>query len=498
MMYQYLFRRLSAFKLSFSKHSNGFHKSASVEQKVATTEPATPLIKTDIPGPVSTELHKQLNNIQNSGAVHFFVDYDKSYGNYMVDVDDNCILDLYTQIASIPIGYNHPSLIEAVKKEDNLSTFVNRPALGCYPPRDWIKKLQSSLLAVAPPGLSEVQTMACGACSVEQAQKAMFIAYQRRKRGGKPPSQEELRSCVVNEQPGTPDLTILSFKNAFHGRTMGALALTHSKPMHKLDLPAPKWPIATFPTLKYPLEENITENQAEEKRCLEEVEDLIFTWKQQNRAIVGVIVEPIQSEGGDNFASPEFFQGLQNICIRNDISLNMDEVQTGCGSTGKFWAHEHFNLRQPPDIVTFSKKMLTGGFYYRSEYRPQEPFRIFNTWVGDPSKVVLLEAVIKVIKQQNLMEQVNKTGEHLWNGLEDLQKKYPHLLSRVRGLGTLGAVDLPNTTTRNKAMKKLLSKGVNCGGCGESTVRFRPTLTLQEHHVDIFLDRFNSVLQEMS
>ncbi|VDI72192.1 4-aminobutyrate aminotransferase / (S)-3-amino-2-methylpropionate transaminase [Mytilus galloprovincialis] len=160
------------------KNLRAFHRPAFCSQKIATVEPSSPNVRTEIPGPKSRQLLKELDRIQNTGAVQFFADYDKSYGNYLVDVDDNCMLDLYTQIASIPIGYNHQSLIDAVKNEDNLSTFVNRPALGCYPPRDWITRLQTSLLAVAPPGLTEVQTMACGACSVEHAQKAMFIAFQ--------------------------------------------------------------------------------------------------------------------------------------------------------------------------------------------------------------------------------------------------------------------------------------------------------------------------------
>lgn len=453
---------------------------------------------TEVPGPKSKELMKELSNVQNSGAVQFFVDYEKSFGNYLVDVDGNSMLDLFTQIASIPIGYNHPSLIDAIKKEENLYAFVNRPALGVFPPSDWVKRLQASLIAVAPPGLREVQTMACGACSIEHGMKAMFIAYQRKKRGGKPPSKEELQSCVINQAPGSPDLCILSFKHAFHGRTMGSLAVTHSKPLHKLDFPAPDWPMAPFPILKYPLEDNIRENQLEEKRCLEEVEHLIVTWNRKNRPVVGVIVEPMQAEGGDNFASAEFFQGLQDICLKYDVSLCMDEIQTGCGTTGKFWAHEHFNLRESPDLVPFSKKMLTGGFYYKAHYRPQEALRIFNTWVGDPSKVILLEAVVRVIQEQNLLSRVNETGDHLWSGLNELQKRFPDLLSRVRGLGTYGAIDLPSTEVRDNAMNRLRTKGVHTGGCGDKSIRFRPTLTLEKQHVNIFLDKFNSVLAELS
>ena len=77
---------------------------------------------------------------------------------------------------------------------------------------------------------------------------------------------------------------------------------------------------------------------------------------------------------------------MQKICEQHDIGYLMDEVQTGGGPTGKLWAHEHFELETAPDIVTFSKKMLTGGIYHKPEFRPKQAYRIFNTWVGDPSK----------------------------------------------------------------------------------------------------------------
>ena len=90
----------------------------------------------------------------------------------------------------------------------------------------------------------------------------------------------------------------------------------------------------------------------------------------------------MQAEGGDHHGSPAWFQGLQEICKRHDIVFLVDEVQTGGGPTGKMWCHEWFDLPEPPDIVTFSKKMLTGGLYHKSELRPRQPWRVFNTWVS--------------------------------------------------------------------------------------------------------------------
>ncbi|XP_064602101.1 4-aminobutyrate aminotransferase, mitochondrial-like [Liolophura sinensis] len=459
-------------------------------------EPSAPKVHTEIPGPNSRKLLQELDAIQNTGAVQFFADYEKSAGNYLADADGNVMLDLYTQIASIPIGYNHPRLLAAVQDKANLSTFVNRPALGCFPPKDLLSRLRGALLDVAPPGLNQVQTMACGACSIEHGQKAMFLTYMRRLRGGADPTEEDMRSCIVNQPPGTPDLSILSFSNGFHGRTMGALAVTHTKPLHKLDFPGPNWPIATFPQLKYPLEDFTTENRAEEDRCLEEVRDLIEKFKKKS-PVAGMIIEPIQGEGGDNFATPYFFQGLQDIAQENEIGLLLDEVQTGCGVTGKFWAHEHFNLRDPPDLVTFSKKMLTGGFFFKDQFRSKEPYRIFNTWVGDPAKIVLLEEVVKVIKEQNLLNNVQLTGQKFLSGLQNAQSRYPALLSNARGLGTYCSVDFPSPATRDQAIALLRKKGVHVGACGSSTLRLRPTLVCQPKHVDIFVESFNDILKDV-
>ncbi|CAG2067854.1 unnamed protein product, partial [Timema podura] len=103
---------------------------------------------------------------------------------------------------------------------------------------------------------------------------------------------------------------------AFHGRTLGVLSTTHSKYIHKIDIPAFDWPIASFPQYKYPLEENKRENEAEDKKCLAEVEDLIVQYKKKGIPVAGIVVEPIQSEGGDNEASPQFFQQLQRIGVK--------------------------------------------------------------------------------------------------------------------------------------------------------------------------------------
>jgi 4-aminobutyrate aminotransferase/(S)-3-amino-2-methylpropionate transaminase len=252
--------------------------------------------------------------------------------------------------------------------------------------------------------------MACGSCANENAYKVMFIHYNTIRRRGVPPTQEELTECVMNKGPGCPDLSILSFKGGFHGRTLGVLSTTHSKPIHKIDVPAFDWPVASFPRYRYPLEENIDYNHKQDVDCLKEVEELIDYYnKVKKREVAGIVVEPVQAEGGDRHASAYFFQNLQRIAKKNGISFLIDEVQTGLGATGKMWAHEHFDLDESPDLMTFSKKMQIGGYFYKEALHLQ-PYRVFNTWLGDPIRVLYLEAILKAVKRDNLVELNKETG----------------------------------------------------------------------------------------
>ncbi|CAG2100380.1 unnamed protein product [Medioppia subpectinata] len=461
-------------------------------------EPSEPRVVTAVPGPNSLRLKEELNAIQNSSAVQLFVDYTKSVGNYLSDADGNVFLDIYSQISSIPLGYNHPALLKAASDPSNLATFVNRAALGILPPKDFADKLKTALLSIAPKGLTEVQTMACGSCSVENALKAACFWYQNRERKGAAPSAEDLQSCLNNMTPGAPKLSILSFKGGFHGRTFGALSCTHSKAIHKLDVPAFDWPIATYPVYKYPLNENAAENDKTDQKCLREVQELIDEFGRRGVPVAGLIIEPIQGEGGDNHGSAKFFQGLRKICTKNGVAFIVDEVQTGGGPTGRMWAHEHFNLDESPDIVTFSKKLQIGGFYYKNPFRPDQPYRIFNTWLGDASKLIFLEQVVKVMREQNLIENIAKTGDYMLKGLESLQNKYPNILLRARGKGTFCAIDFHTPELRDKAVKVLHKNGIHCGGSGAATLRVRTTLTFNNTHVDIFLKKFELSLKELN
>jgi len=319
------------------------------------------------------------------------------------------------------------------------------------------------------------------------------MRHQRKKRKDSPFTFEELTSCMNNQPPGSPELAILSFRGAFHGRLFGSLSTTRSKPLHKLDVPAMNWPAVDFPKLKYPLAENKSHNDAEEKRCLELAENCIKT----NRIpVVAVIVEPIQAEGGDNHASPAFFRGLREITKKHDVAFIVDEVQTGGGPTGTFWAHEQWNLPTPPDVVTFSKKLQAAGFYHNMDMRPSESYRNFNTWMGDPLRALEMGVICQEIRQNNLLQLVRDSGAALMKGLDAISQKHPQI-SRVRGQGTFIAFDLPDAAIRDKLVTNLKHVGAQSGGCGDKSIRLRPMLIFAPFHAELYLDILENAVRQL-
>ena len=459
------------------------------------SEPAGISLATAIPGPASEALRVRHAKSQDARTVHFYQDAKKSRGNYIVDVDGNVILDLYGHIACVPLGYNHPALLEAWRGGRFDWAAGYRPALGIAPPAEWVGIVEGALSRVAPKGLPKLMTMTTGSEAVENALKTAFIRLASRRRGGRAPSAEDMASVMLNRQPHTNSMKVISFEGAFHGRSLGSLSATRSKAIHKLDFPAFEWPVVPFPTNRFPLAENAAHNAEVEAQSLAAVEALIIGDPDN---LAAVIIEPIQGEGGDRHASPDFFRKLRALTTKHEVTFIVDEVQTGGGGTGPFWAHESWDLPEPPDIVTFSKKMQLGGYYFREELFPKEPWRIFNTFLGDPIRGAQLEVIIEVIERDGLLEHVRRTGHTLVQELEALQARHPGLLSQARGAGTYAAIDVRDGATRDRMVHALQQRGVEAGGSGSQSIRFRPALVFQDRHVHEAMTHFDAVAKVLA
>jgi L-lysine 6-transaminase len=208
--------------------------------------------------------------------------------------------------------------------------------------------------------------------------------------------------------------------------------------------------------------------------------------------IAALILEPIQGEGGDNHFRKEFFQELRSLADENEFLFVLDEVQTGVGITGKMWAYEHFGVL--PDLLCFGKKTQVCGFLAgpRIDQVEENVFkvsaRINSTWGGNLVDMVRFARYLEIIDEEGLVESSRRVGEHLLFRLHELEDEFSGLVSNVRGRGLFCAFDLPDGTSRDRFREEAYKNGMLILGCGERSIRFRPSLTLNREDCDLGIE----------
>lgn len=254
--------------------SGSFRRFSTLTQQTIKLEPDRPVIKTgSIPGPLSQQALKDHDACnQDSRAIHFHFDPDKSIGNYIVDADGNYLLDTYGHISSLALGYNHL----AFKKAIDAGTFNNalymRMAMATNPPIDTPDLIKRTLLSITPPGLTEaLPTCGCGTSAVENSIKLANLWHRRNTEQRDDFTQKELESAQMNQAPGSTNYKMVSFMKGFHGRLGGALSCTHTNPLFKAGHKNLPYHVAEFPHYKYPLTENEDYNRKEDQRSLDQI-----------------------------------------------------------------------------------------------------------------------------------------------------------------------------------------------------------------------------------
>ncbi|MDQ6631693.1 MAG: aminotransferase class III-fold pyridoxal phosphate-dependent enzyme, partial [Verrucomicrobiota bacterium] len=196
----------------------------------------------------------------------------------------------------------------------------------------------------------------------------------------------------------------------------------------------------------------------------------------------------VQGEGGDHHFRGEWLQTLRKICDENDILLIFDEVQTGMGITGKNWCCEHFDVR--PDLLCFGKKAQVCGVMAGPRLDEVKenvfrfPGRINSTFGGNFCDFVRSTHYLRIIEQEKLVENARVKGAHFKKELEEIAKKYPQIISAVRGRGLLLAFTLPDRETRDQFWKEAYEWGLLVVRCGERSIRLRPVLDLKDEIIE--------------
>ncbi len=452
-----------------------------------------------VPGPRTRELAARGGFDMQGIYRSLVIDDVQSLGPYIVDVDGNVLLDLFANFALGALGYNHPAILAVTRSAAFAHAAANPTSTPFVTTPSWFDFLEALERRFAPEGMAKVFCVDGGGEGVEAALKVAFIVHaeRARERGGKPRNPLQLEAAEQQgflDNHGT-DAVVVSFAGSFHGRGLGPLSATHSKVIHKADLPAFPWPTAPFPASRFPLAAHAEENARAEASALAELAKIL---EAHAGRVAAVLVEPVQSEGGDRHASPAFYREVQALATAAGAAFVLDEVQTGVGMSGTLWAHEQLELPRPPDLVCFGKKMQMGGFFATAAFDVSQFGRMYQTKNGDRARAMIAAAILRTVVDEGLLERARTVGAHFLAGLEDLALRYPRLVTEPRGRGLLLAFDLPTPAVRDDFLKRALAKGVFASYTGTRSVRLRPHLITERAHVDDSLGVFDEVLGELT
>jgi len=414
------------------------------------------------------------------------IDLQKSHGSWIVDARDSReYLDLFSMFASLSIGYNHPYILE--NKDRLTQAALNKPTNSDVYSVQLAEFVDTMGRIAQPDYLPYSFFIEGGALAVENALKAAFDWKVRK----------NLAASIE-----VKDLKILHFNDCFHGRSGYTMSLTDSPDKRKtMYFPKFDWPRISNPKLSFPITDDILASvKIAEEKAINEIKVAISN---NNNGIAGLIIEPIQGEGGDNHFRPEFLVQLRQIADENEIILIYDEVQTGIGITGKMWAHEHFGEHAQPDIISFGKKTQVCGVFAGKRFDEvgehvfNQSSRINSTWGGNLTDMVRFNLYLDVIENEQLVQNAAELGKYLHDQLISLQTKFSDKVSNVRAAGLFAAIDLNSPEDRDTLIKYIQDEGALMLGCGIKTLRFRPHLNITQPEIDTAMDIIERALNRL-
>ncbi|MCO6498155.1 MAG: L-lysine 6-transaminase [Chitinophagaceae bacterium] len=402
----------------------------------------------------------------------FVMDFEKSHGSWIVDeVTGKSYLDMFSMFASGSVGYNHPYIMKHKEWLGEHATY--KPTLSDVYFQEYADFVEVFERVAIPEELSYCFFIEGGALAVENALKTAFDWKTRK---------NWLKGSKVEASQ------VIHFKQAFHGRSGYTLSLTNTSDPRKYQyFPKFNWPRIMNPKLHFPLtEESLARTKALEAQAIGQVNEAIAANPDD---IACIIIEPIQSEGGDNHFRVEFLKELRRICDENDILLIFDEVQVGMAITGSMWAYQ--GLGVTPDILAFGKKSQVCGILASKEKLDQveghvfkESSRINSTFGGNFVDMLRFKLILEIIESDKLLQNATTQGKFLLDSLRELEAKHPDVISNTRGRGLLCAFDLPSTEARTRFITELREKeNLLILPCGDNSIRFRPHLTVTHDEI---------------
>ena len=426
------------------------------------------------------------------------IDLEKSHGSWLVDGNTGKeYLDLFSMFASMSIGYNHPYVLS--QKDRLANAAINKPTNSDIYSPEMARFVETFSRIAQPDYLPYSFFIEGGSLAVENALKAAFDWKVR------------LNLSKGKSQKGDQ---IIHLKDCFHGRSGYTMSLTDSPDPRKVQyFPKFNWPRVSNPSMIFPLnDENYEKIIKSEDVSIDEIKKILLKSADN---IAGLIIEPIQGEGGDNHFRKQYLMKLKELSLENDFLLIFDEVQTGIGLTGKMWAHQRFiekngsvDLNQfshkvIPDVMSFGKKTQVCGILGGERFDLveknvfKESSRINSTFGGNLVDMVRFTIYLEVIEQEGLVQKSYENGKYLLSSIESLENEFTGLISNARGKGLWCAYDLPDGHTRDKLASLIQDEGAIILGSGHQSIRFRPHLNISKKEIDIAMTMMRSAIKKL-
>ncbi len=433
------------------------------------------------------DVHKVIGNRMILDVFDMVLDTEGSKGMYLRDArNGRDYLDFFGFFASSALGMNHPKMFEPVFLKKLQRVAINKPTNSDTVTVEMADFVDAFSRLATPNYFTYYFFIEGGALAVENALKTAFDWKVRK-----------------NFSKGVKDVRghkVIHLQEAFHGRSGYTLALTNTADIKKIQyFPRFNWPRVLNPKITFPLNEDNTKKVEElEKQSLDEIKQAI---EENQDHIAAFIMEPIQGEGGDNHFRKEYLKEIRKITAENDIMFIVDEIQTGMGLTGKWWAHQHFDVK--PDIMAFGKKTQVCGIMAGpklediSDHVFKVPNRIDSTWGGNLTDMVRATRYLEIMEEDRLVDNAANTGNIFLKALQGLQDRYPDKISNVRGRGLMCAFDLPEGKIRDEYWQRLYPNGLIALKTGQRGIRFRPALIAEEKHVNDATEILDKTLKEM-
>ncbi len=402
----------------------------------------------------------------------------RAHGAYVEDVDGNVFLDFGSGIAVTVMGHTHPRVVGAIKRQAEDLIHVNSCDYLSLPQIEYARRI----VALSPGDFP----------------KRVFFSN----------SGAECVECgLKSAKYHTSRSGMIAFVGGFHGRTMGALALTSNSSVSRRRYTSSLMPNVAFAPYAYCY--RCPFGQREDAcglECLRYLEEWVLDKVMPTEDCAALIVEPVQGAGGFIIPPKAFLQGLERICQRRGILLIVDEVQTAFGKTGRMFGSDYFGIT--PDILCISKAIAAGlpmgATITRSNLLEWDLNTHENTLGGNPVVVAAALAVLDVFEEEGLAASAVRIGKRIREGLEALQDRF-EVIGDVRSAGALIGIEFvkdrhtkePATETRDRFLRECFERGLMTLGAGPSSVRMAPPLILTDDQVDIGLTIMEDVLSGM-